>query len=169
MLPQNESIPAMLYAVRLVAILRGYQNHARLHPKYMPCHQSNPLLLGLGLSLLGLSLSLLLDVSLSAALLSLASVVLLLVLGLSTLVASYTSDGAADSTGDTVGDARAQVGELTLGLLLLALEVLLTAGGLEVLRYHAMSALLWSKVHRGGEVGGLSLWEEKIPERRLHQ
>lgn len=82
-------------------------------------------------SLLGLSLGLLLDVVLGTALLGLAGVVLLLVLGLGGRVAGDTSDGAAHGSGDTVCDAGAKVGQLALGLLLLALEVLLATRGLQ--------------------------------------
>lgn len=82
-------------------------------------------------SLLGLSLSLLLNVVLGTALLGLASVVLLLVLGLGGRVASDAGDGATHSSGDAICDARAEVRQLALGLLLLALEVLLATLGLQ--------------------------------------
>lgn len=81
--------------------------------------------------LLGLGLGLLLDVVLGAALLGLAGVVLLLVLGLGGRVARDSRDGAAHGSRDAVRDAGAQVRELPLGLLLLALEVLVAALGLQ--------------------------------------
>lgn len=77
--------------------------------------------------LLGLGLSLLLDVVLGTALLGLAGVVLLLVLSLGGRVAHDAGDSTAHGAGDAVCDARAEVRELALGLLLLALEVLLAA------------------------------------------
>lgn len=81
--------------------------------------------------LLGLSIGLLLDVVLGTALLGLAGVVLLLVLGLGGRVAGDTGDGAAHGTRDAVCDAGAEVRELALGLLLLALEVLVSALALQ--------------------------------------
>lgn len=93
------------------------------------------------LSLLGASLGLLLDVGLSATLQGLASVVLLLVLSLSSLVARDASNSTTDSARDTIANAGAQVRELTAGLLLLALEVLLTACTLKVLRKFVVSLL----------------------------
>lgn len=77
--------------------------------------------------LLGLSLGLLLDRSLSAALLGLAGVVLLLILGLGGLVARQAGDGTTKGASDAIGGAGAKVGELAFGLLLLTLEVLLTS------------------------------------------
>ena len=71
---------------------------------------------------------------LRTALLGLASIVLLLVLGLGSLVASDASDSAAECARHTVSYAGAKVVELTLGLLLLAFEVLLTARLLQILR-----------------------------------
>ena len=71
---------------------------------------------------------------LSTALLGLADVVLLLVLRLLSAVARHAGDSVADSTGGAVGQAGAKVLQLTAGLLFLALEVLLAAGLLEVLR-----------------------------------
>lgn len=68
---------------------------------------------------------------LGAALLGLAGVVLLLVLGLGGRVARDPRDGAAHGARDAVRDAGAQVRELSLGLLLLALEVLVAALGLQ--------------------------------------
>lgn len=68
---------------------------------------------------------------LGTALLGLAGVVLLLVLGLGARVTRDAGDGAAHGAGDAVCDARAEVRELALGLLLLALEVLLAALGLQ--------------------------------------
>lgn len=64
---------------------------------------------------------------LSTALLRLAGVVLLLVLGLGSRVAGDAGDGAAHGARHAVCDAGAEVRELSLGLLLLALEVLLAA------------------------------------------
>lgn len=60
-------------------------------------------------SLVTASLSLLLYVNLGTALLRLANVVLLFVLGLGGLVASKTSESTADSARNTVGKARAKV------------------------------------------------------------
>ncbi len=77
------------------------------------------------------SLALLLDVMLSTALLSLALSPHLIVVCLALLIASEASDGTTDGTLGTVGDTRAKVAKLALGLLLLALKVLLTAGLLE--------------------------------------
>lgn len=68
---------------------------------------------------------------LGTALLGLAGVVLLLVLGLSSRVAGDTGDGAAHRSRDAVRDSRAEVRELALGLLLLALEVLVAALALQ--------------------------------------
>ena len=70
---------------------------------------------------------------LRAALLCLASIVLLIVLGLGTGVAGQASDSAADSAGDAVANARGEIVKLALGLLLLALKVLFAALLLEVL------------------------------------
>lgn len=68
---------------------------------------------------------------LSTTLLGLAGVVLLLVLSLSSRVAGDTGDSAAHGSRDAVCDAGTEVVELSLGLLLLALEVLLAALALE--------------------------------------
>lgn len=80
-----------------------------------------------------LGLSLLLDIMLSAALLSLAGVVHVLVVLLARLVAGQASDGTTDGALETVADARSVVVELTLGFLLLALEILLATLLLKVL------------------------------------
>lgn len=64
---------------------------------------------------------------LGATLSGLASVVLVLVLPLSSSVAGQARDGSADSAADTVTNTPGVVAYLTLGLLLLALEVLLAA------------------------------------------
>lgn len=79
------------------------------------------------------SVGLLLNISLGATLLSLASVMLLLVVGLSSLIARQASDGTANGARDTIGHARAKIGELATSLLLLTLEVLLASLLLEVL------------------------------------
>lgn len=105
--------------------------------------------------LLGASLRLLLDIGLSTALLCLAGVVLLLVLGLSGLVARDASDSSADGAADAVGGAGAEVGELALGLLLLTLEVLLAARVLERLVATSISVPFTQRKTRSwGEVGG---------------
>lgn len=72
-----------------------------------------------------LSSGLLVEVGLNTTLLSLALVVLGLVLGLVSLVASDAGDGTTDGTRDAVGNTGAEIVELSLGLLLLALGVLL--------------------------------------------
>lgn len=107
----------------------GYQNHVSRESR-IASSSSRPKIIGVP-CLLGLSLSLLLDVVLGTALLGLAGVVLLLVLGLGARVTRDAGDGAAHGAGDAVCDARAEVRELALGLLLLALEVLLAALGLQ--------------------------------------
>lgn len=76
-------------------------------------------------------LSLLDDVVLGTTLLGLALGTHLLVVSLTVLVTSNARDGASDGALSSVGDAGAVVAKLTLGLLLLALEVLLAAGCLE--------------------------------------
>lgn len=78
-----------------------------------------------------LGLSGLLEIVLDATLLSLALGTLLIISSLLLLVASEGSDSAAEGALDTVADARAKVVELTLGLLVLSLEVLLAAGLLQ--------------------------------------
>lgn len=100
--------------------------------------QQHPPLIGTSnrvIALLLLSLSLLLKVMLDTALSGLALGVQLVVVGLALLVAGDVGNGAADGALDAITDARTKVVELTLGLLLLALEVLLTAGVLQGL-YH---------------------------------
>jgi hypothetical protein len=79
------------------------------------------------------SIGLLLDVVLRATLLRLANVMLLLVLGLLAAVARHASDSVAEGAGGAVRQARREIAELSASLLLLALEVLLTAGLLKVL------------------------------------
>lgn len=71
------------------------------------------------------SSGLLVEVGFNTTLLSLALVVLGLVLGLVSLVASDAGDGTTDGTRDAVGNTGAEIVELSLGLLLLALGVLL--------------------------------------------
>lgn len=73
-----------------------------------------------------LSSSLLVEVGLNTTLLSLALVVLGLIFCLVSTVASDASNSTTDSARDAVGNTRAQVVELALGLLLLALLVLLS-------------------------------------------
>jgi len=72
-------------------------------------------------------LGLLGDLALNTSLQSLALVVLKLPALLLGLVASETSESAADSAAHTVADALAQVADLTLSLLSLAFGVLLLA------------------------------------------
>ena len=48
-------------------------------------------------------------------------------------ITSHARDGASHGTGDAVGDAGAEVAELALGFLGLALGVLLAAGALQIL------------------------------------
>ena len=74
-----------------------------------------------------LSFGLLLDVVLGAALLSLADIVLVLILGLGRLVTGDTGEGAAGGADDAVGNTAREVGNLTLSLLLPTLKVLLAA------------------------------------------
>ena len=70
---------------------------------------------------------------LSTALLRLTDVVLPLVLRLLRAIARHASYGIAERTRGAIRQARAEVLQLPTGLLLLALEVLLAAGLLEVL------------------------------------
>lgn len=79
------------------------------------------------MSTLVVGLALLLDVVLGATLLRLALIVQLLVVLLTCPVSSKTGDGATNSSLDTLSHAVAVVVYLALGLLLLALEVLLTS------------------------------------------
>jgi hypothetical protein len=83
------------------------------------------------LALLVHSLSLLLDIVLGAALLRLASVVLVLELGLLGTVACEAGNSTAQGSRDAVGHARGIVVQLARSLLLLARKVLLTAGLLQ--------------------------------------
>jgi hypothetical protein len=76
---------------------------------------------------------------LNATLLGLALSTHLLVVGLAGVVASEARNGATDGTLGTAGDTVAEIAELTLGLLLLALEVLLTTSGLERLIFMLIS------------------------------
>lgn len=91
--------------------------------------------------LLGSSVSLLLKVVLDSALGRLAAVVLGLVLGLLGLVTRQAGDGAADSALDAVADAGGEIAGLALGLLLLALEVLLAARLLELLKVESKEGI----------------------------
>lgn len=77
--------------------------------------------------------SLLVKVSLDAALGSLASIVLCLSLDLLVAVASQTSNNPTNRAGDAVRDALAQVAELTLSFLGLALLILVDSLLLEAL------------------------------------
>jgi hypothetical protein len=72
---------------------------------------------------------------LDTALLGLALSAHLLVVRLAGVVAREARDGTTDGALDAAGDTGAKVAELTLGLLLLALEVLLAAGRLEGLNH----------------------------------
>lgn len=78
-----------------------------------------------------LSLSLLLDVVLSTALLGFSLCTHLIIVSLATLIASQTSDRAANSALCPVGNAAAKIVQLALGLLLLSFEILLTTRGFE--------------------------------------
>jgi hypothetical protein len=86
-----------------------------------------------------LSFGLLLKVVLDTALLGLALGVLLVVDSLLVGIASQAGNGTTDGALDAVANARAEVVELALGLLLLALEVLLTASLLERLLFQFVS------------------------------
>lgn len=101
--------------------IRGINRNFHLKSSFWRCHTP---------SLFGASLSLLLDVRFSATLQRLAGVVLLLVLSLGSLISREAGDSTADSSGDTVTNAGAQVGKLAAGLLLLSLEVLLATRAL---------------------------------------
>lgn len=79
------------------------------------------------------SLGLLLDIVLGPALLCLASIVLVLVLGLLGTVAHQTCGGGPKRPGDAIASPRGIVTELAAGFLLLASQVLLTAGLLQAL------------------------------------
>lgn len=68
---------------------------------------------------------------LSAALPSLAGIVLVLVLGLLDSIACDARDSTSDGTSHAVCASRGQVTKLSASLLLLASSVLLTAGLLE--------------------------------------
>jgi len=96
-------------------------------------------------SLPSTSIGLLLDVVLSTALLRLADIVLPLVLRLLRAVARHAGDGVAERTRGAIRQARAEVLQLPAGLLLLALEVLLAAGLLEVLGAHQSADRLLSR------------------------
>lgn len=80
-----------------------------------------------------MNLGLLLNVMLRPSLLRLSLVVLLLVLGLLGLVTGQAGDGGTNSTSGAVCQARRQVAELALGLLLLTSQVLLATGLLQAL------------------------------------
>ena len=86
-----------------------------------------------------LSISLLLDVVLGTTLLSLAGIVLLLVLGLRTGISRQAGDTSTDGTRHAISNAGAKVVELTLGLLLLSLEVLLATALLQALELKSQS------------------------------
>lgn len=108
-------------------ILRGIKLRMRERKSRRPCYISiRPLLAAL-------SFGLLLKIVLHPALLGLASVVLVLVLGLLGTIASQAGDSATDGAGDAVSDTRAEIVELTAGLLFLTGPVLLPPGRLEVL------------------------------------
>jgi hypothetical protein len=85
--------------------------------------------------LAALSLGLLLDVVLDTTLASLALSTELVVLGLLLLVAGKVGDSTANGTLGTLADTRTEVAELTLGLLVSTLKVLLTAGLLQGLSH----------------------------------
>lgn len=88
-------------------------------------------------------LGLLLDLALNAPLQGLALVVLQLPLLLLGLVASQARNSATDGTTDAVADALAQIAQLTLSLLALAIGILLLAGLAQALHtQHATDGLL---------------------------
>jgi hypothetical protein len=68
---------------------------------------------------------------LGTTLLGLADIMLLLGLELGFTITGKTSDGSTNGTANSVGDTRAQVAELTLSLLTLALGILLSTFALE--------------------------------------
>ena len=105
-----------------------FSSHAQQHPPLIATSSRV-------IALLLLSLSLLLKVVLDTALSGLALSVQLVVVGFALLVAGNVGNGTDNGALDAVADASTKVAELTLGLLLLALEVLLTAGVLQGL-YH---------------------------------
>jgi response regulator RpfG family c-di-GMP phosphodiesterase len=78
-----------------------------------------------------LSLGLLLEVVLNTTLAGLALSTKLVVVSLLFLVAGEVRDGTTKSTLDTVADASAEIAELTLGLLVSTLEILLMASLLQ--------------------------------------
>lgn len=78
-----------------------------------------------------LCLSLLLDVVLNTTLAGLALSTKLVVVGLLLLVAGEVGDSTTNSTLDTVADASTEIAELTLGLLVSTLEILLMASLLQ--------------------------------------
>lgn len=73
-----------------------------------------------------LSLSLLLKVVLNTSLLGLALGTELVKVSLTFSITSQAGDGAANSSLDTVANTRAKIIQLTLSLLVLTLEVLLS-------------------------------------------
>lgn len=79
------------------------------------------------LASLGLSFGLLVNVGLETSLVGLASIVLLLVLSSSSVVAKYGVDSLTNSTANTVLDTLVALGEDALGFLALALLVHLAA------------------------------------------
>lgn len=78
-----------------------------------------------------LCLSLLLEIVLNTTLAGLALSTKLVVVSLLLLVAGEVGDGATKSTLDTLADASAEITELTLGLLVSTLEILLVASLLQ--------------------------------------
>lgn len=85
--------------------------------------------------LAALSFGLLLDVVLDTTLASLSLGTELVVLGFLLLVTGKVGDSTSNGTLGTLADTRAEVTELTLGLLVSSLKVLLTAGLLQGLSH----------------------------------
>jgi hypothetical protein len=78
-----------------------------------------------------LSLNLLLEIVLDTTLLGLAVSAHLLIVCLTILVARDARNSATDCALGTAGNALTEIGDLSSGLLLLALKVLFAAGGFQ--------------------------------------
>lgn len=79
----------------------------------------------------------------------------LVVVLLAGLVTSQAGNGTTERALSAVGHAGAEVAELTLGLLLLALEVLLAAGVLERLQRRVVLAGAKKRVRRSSTMVGI--------------
>lgn len=79
----------------------------------------------------------------------------LVVVLLAGLVTSQAGNGTTESALGAVGHAGAEITELTLGLLLLALEVLLAAGVLERLQRRGVLAGAKKRVRRSSTMVGI--------------